>query len=116
MARGDWSVAASCSFLLRARFQSVVEAFAGGPKHFLQSAFQDFSWRQLRQVLRDPDPAPFKPHLRKQCRAGLTRSIDLPEAIRSLPEEYNDQDLQAFFAACSKEEQTLFMTFLLLHE
>ena len=91
----------------------MVEAFAGGPKHFLRSAFQDFSWRQLRQVLRDPDPAPFKPHLRKQCRAGLTRSIDLPEAIRSLPEEYNDQDLQAFFAACSKEEQTLFMTFLL---
>ncbi len=51
--------------------------------------------------------------LKKQGRAGLTRSIDLPEAIRSLPEEYNDQDLQAFFAACTKEEETLFMTFLL---
>ncbi len=51
--------------------------------------------------------------LKKQGRAGLTRSIDLPEAIRSLPEEYNDQNLQAFFAACNKEERTLFMTFLL---
>ena len=51
--------------------------------------------------------------LKKQGRAGLTRSIDLPEAIRSLPEEYSDQDLQAFFAACTKDEQTLFMTFLL---
>jgi len=51
--------------------------------------------------------------LKKQGRAGLTRGIDLPEAIRSLPEEYSDQDLEAFFAACTNEEETLFMTFLL---
>ena len=48
------------SFLFRSCFQSVVEAFAGGPKRLIQSAFKDFTWWQLRQVLRDPDPAPFK--------------------------------------------------------
>ena len=51
--------------------------------------------------------------LKKQGRPGLTRSIDLPEAIRTLPEEYTDQELETFFAACSKEERTLFLTFLL---
>jgi len=51
--------------------------------------------------------------LKKQGRAGLTRSIDLPEAIRTLPEEYTDQELEGFFAACTKEERALFLTFLL---
>jgi integrase len=51
--------------------------------------------------------------LKKQGRAGLTRSIDLPEAIRTLPEEYTDQELEGFFAVCAKEERTLFLTFLL---
>src|SRR5437867_3791501 len=51
--------------------------------------------------------------LKKQGRAGLTRSVDLPEAIRSLPEEYTDREIEGFFAVCAKEERTLFLTFLL---
>ncbi|HUX09712.1 MAG TPA: phage integrase SAM-like domain-containing protein, partial [Terriglobia bacterium] len=51
--------------------------------------------------------------LKKQGRPGLTRGIDLPEAIRSLPEEYSDRELELFFAACTREEHTLFLTFLL---
>jgi len=51
--------------------------------------------------------------LKKQGRAGLTRDVDLPEAIVTLPEEYTDQELEAFFAACTKQEYALFLTFLL---
>ena len=50
--------------------------------------------------------------LKKQGRAGLTRDVDLPEAIRTLPEEYTDQELATFFEACSATERTLFATFL----
>jgi len=51
--------------------------------------------------------------LKKQGQAGLTRRIDLPEAIRSLPEEYSDDDLKRFFDVSTPEERTLFTTFLL---
>lgn len=51
--------------------------------------------------------------LKKRGRAGLTCNIDLPEAIRTLPEEYTDQELETFFAACTKDERTLFLAFLL---
>jgi integrase len=51
--------------------------------------------------------------LKKQGHGGLTRNIDLPEAIRSLPVEYSDEDLKNFFEASTPEERTLFTTFLL---
>ncbi len=51
--------------------------------------------------------------LKKQGRPGVTRNIDLPEAVKNLPKEYKDQELKSFFAACSNEERTLFVTFLL---
>jgi len=51
--------------------------------------------------------------LKKQGRPGLTGGIDLPEAVRTLPQEYTDEELGRFFAACTKEERTLFLTFLL---
>ncbi|HLY60999.1 MAG TPA: tyrosine-type recombinase/integrase [Terriglobia bacterium] len=51
--------------------------------------------------------------LKKQGRPGLSGSIELPEAVRSLPEEYSDKELNAFFEACTPEERTLFATFLL---
>lgn len=51
--------------------------------------------------------------LKKQGRPGLTRTIELPEAIRSLPQEYSDDELQRFFDACTVGERTLFSTFLL---
>jgi integrase len=51
--------------------------------------------------------------LKKQGRAGLTRNIDLPEPVRSLPEEYGDGELKNFFDASSPEERALFMAFLL---
>ncbi len=51
--------------------------------------------------------------LKKNGRSGLTRQIDLPEKIAPLPQEYSDTDLNGFFKACTKEEHTLFLTFLL---
>jgi integrase len=51
--------------------------------------------------------------LKKQGRPGLTRSIDLPQAVSSLPEEYTDEQLARFFAACDSWERTLFTTFLM---
>ena len=51
--------------------------------------------------------------LKKQGVAGITRHIALPQKITSLPEEYIDEGLQKFFRTCSKEERTLFLTYLL---
>jgi integrase len=51
--------------------------------------------------------------LKKQGRAGLTRAIDLPQPVTSLPIEYSDNDLKKFFDACTSEERTIFTTFLL---
>jgi len=51
--------------------------------------------------------------LKRQGRPGLTKKIDLPGEVRSLPREYTDEELQSFFAACEEKEKTLFLTFLL---
>jgi integrase len=51
--------------------------------------------------------------LKKNGRIGITRHIDLPEKITTLPKEYSDSDIKRFFAACTTEEHTLFLTFLL---
>ncbi|MEO5924501.1 MAG: tyrosine-type recombinase/integrase [Bryobacteraceae bacterium] len=51
--------------------------------------------------------------MKKQGRPGLTRAVELPEALRSLPKEYSDDELRAFFGACTPYERTLFTTFLL---
>jgi integrase/recombinase XerD len=51
--------------------------------------------------------------MKKQGRPGLMRGVELPEPVRSLPREYTDGELEAFFAACSSEERALFATFLL---
>jgi integrase/recombinase XerD len=51
--------------------------------------------------------------LKKQGRAGLTRTIDLPQRISALPQEYSDKELEKFFANCSSWEHALFLTFLL---
>ena len=51
--------------------------------------------------------------LKKQGRPGLTRKINLPERARLLPQEYTDEELNRFFSACTEQEHTLFLTFLL---
>src|SRR2546425_10549222 len=51
--------------------------------------------------------------LKKNGRGGLTAQIDMPEKITTLPIEYHDAELKAFFAACTPAEHTLFLTFLL---
>ena len=51
--------------------------------------------------------------LKKQGRAGLTRMIELPQRITSLPQQYSDQELKKFFKTCSETEHALFLTFLL---
>jgi integrase len=45
--------------------------------------------------------------------SGMTKNIDLPAEILSLPVEYSDEELKSFFSVCSSEEKTLFLTFLL---
>jgi len=51
--------------------------------------------------------------LKKNGRGGLTSKIDMPEKITALPVEYSDEELKEFFKACTAEEHTLFLTFLL---
>ncbi len=51
--------------------------------------------------------------LKKQGLSGVTRHIDLPQRITTLPEEYTDRELKRFFAASTKVEHTMFLTFLL---
>jgi integrase len=51
--------------------------------------------------------------LKKNGRGGITRQIDMPEKITTLPIEYGDTELNRFFASCTSEEHTLFLTFLL---
>ncbi len=51
--------------------------------------------------------------LKKNGRGGITRHIELPQKITTLPIEYNDTELNKFFAKCTDEEHTLFLTFLL---
>ena len=51
--------------------------------------------------------------LKKQGRQGITRSLDLPQKITSLPQEYKDPELKKFFKACNPEEIAMFTTFLL---
>jgi integrase len=51
--------------------------------------------------------------MKKQGRPGLMKGMELPEAVRSLPREYADEELEKFFAACTPEERALFATFLL---
>ena len=51
--------------------------------------------------------------LKKNGRGGISRQIDLPEKITALPQEYGDTELKKFFDACTENEHTLFLTFLL---
>ena len=46
-------------------------------------------------------------------RGGITRELQLPERITTLPREYREQDLLSFFTACDDSERALFLTFLL---
>ena len=51
--------------------------------------------------------------LKRNGRSGVTRELQLPERITSLPKEYRDEDLARFFGACYDAERVLFSTFLL---
>ncbi len=51
--------------------------------------------------------------LKRQGRSGITRELQLPERITSLPKEYREEDLARFFNACYDVERALFSTFLL---
>lgn len=50
---------------------------------------------------------------RRNGRPGLTRELQLPEKISSLPREYSEEDLEHFFSACDPFERAMFSTFLL---
>ena len=51
--------------------------------------------------------------LKRHGRNGITRELQLPERITSLPKEYREEDLCQFFEACYDLERVLFSTFLL---
>ena len=51
--------------------------------------------------------------LKRHPRNGITRELQLPERITSLPKEYREQDLARFFDACYDFERALFSNFLL---
>ncbi len=50
---------------------------------------------------------------RRYGRPGITRELQLPQKISSLPVEYTEEDLAQFFSACDDWERALFSTFLL---
>lgn len=49
---------------------------------------------------------------KRQGRPNMTREIELPGRITSLPREYAEEDLCRFFAACKDWERALFSCFL----
>jgi len=51
--------------------------------------------------------------LKRQGPSGITREVQLPERITSLPIVYQEDDLAQFFAACYDEERALLSIFLL---
>ena len=51
--------------------------------------------------------------LKRHGRGGITRELQLPERITSLPKEYREEDLGRFFEASYDAERVLFSTFLL---
>lgn len=51
--------------------------------------------------------------MRKQGRPNLTRQIDLPQKVVTLPEDYSDKELRGFFGVCNPWEEVLYYTFLL---
>jgi integrase len=51
--------------------------------------------------------------LKRHGRGGITRELQLPERITSLPKEYREEDLGRFFEASFDSERVLFSTFLL---
>lgn len=50
---------------------------------------------------------------RRYGRPGITRELQLPQKISSLPVEYTEEDLAKFFGACDGWEGALFSTLLL---
>jgi integrase len=50
---------------------------------------------------------------KRHGRGGITRLLDLPERIVTLPQEYRQTELDKFFKACNDFERALFYTFLL---
>ncbi|MGH9583128.1 MAG: tyrosine-type recombinase/integrase, partial [Bryobacteraceae bacterium] len=50
---------------------------------------------------------------KRNGRSNLTRQLQLPEKVTTLPREYTDEELLPFFASCDSWERALFSTFLL---
>lgn len=50
---------------------------------------------------------------KRNGRSGITRQVQLPERISSLPREYTQEELAKFLATCDDTEVALFSTFLL---
>jgi site-specific recombinase XerD len=50
---------------------------------------------------------------RRHGRLNITKELELPERITSLPKEYTEEQLVRFFAVCAPAEKTLFTAFLM---
>jgi site-specific recombinase XerD len=50
---------------------------------------------------------------KRHGRGGITRELQLPEKITTLPREYREEKLLTFLGACNDDERALFSTFLL---
>jgi integrase/recombinase XerD len=50
---------------------------------------------------------------RRQGRLDITKQLELPERITSLPKEYTEEQLARFFTVCTPAEKTLFTAFLM---
>jgi len=50
---------------------------------------------------------------KRHGRGGITRDLQLPEKITTLPREYREEELTKFLGVCNAYERALFSTFLL---
>ena len=50
---------------------------------------------------------------KRQGRPNITRELQLPGRITTLPSEYREEELSRFFGACKTGESVLFSTFLM---
>jgi len=106
------------------KYRAVLERFA---EYFTnRSNVQDISAEDLNRFIVDlmknqPMAANTVIHnviiiaqfLKRQGRPNITRELQLPERITSLPCEYGEQDLARFFGVCNDKERVLFSTFLM---
>src|ERR1700693_1782819 len=104
------------------KYNAVLKRFA---KHFAGQALDAVSVENLNDFIVTLKKGGMSPNTvlhnviiiaqfcKRNDRSGITRQVQWPERISSLPREYTQEELAKFLAACNESELALFSTFLL---